>query len=72
MAGTSATIISGNPATSDNPCVRNCCLDDKNICMGCGRRLAEILEWHHADSDRRANIRLSAQNRIIQRQTLAR
>lgn len=57
------------PRAEDNPCVRNCCLDENNVCMGCGRRLAEILEWHHADADRRATIRLSAQSRLMQRQT---
>lgn len=50
-----------------NPCVRNCCLDEGNVCLGCGRRLPEILEWHHADSDRREQIRLAAQARQQQR-----
>ncbi len=27
------------------PCVRNCCLDDHDICMGCFRTLQEILAW---------------------------
>lgn len=50
-----------------SPCVRNCCLDEQNICLGCGRRLAEILEWHHADAQRRDVIRQSAQTRIQER-----
>nr|WP_254619459.1 DUF1289 domain-containing protein [Vibrio metschnikovii] len=25
-----------------SPCVRHCCLDDKDICIGCGRTLDEI------------------------------
>lgn len=54
--------------TDDNPCVRNCCLDGDNICLGCGRRLAEILEWHRADPERRAHIRLSARSRLLRRQ----
>jgi uncharacterized protein len=28
-----------------SPCVRNCCLDEDNVCMGCGRSLQEIVEW---------------------------
>jgi hypothetical protein len=28
-----------------SPCVRNCCLDDDNVCMGCGRLLEEIVQW---------------------------
>lgn len=54
--------------TNENPCARNCCLDDSNVCLGCGRRLAEILEWHHADPQRRAQIRQSAISRIAGRE----
>ena len=28
-----------------SPCVRNCCLDERNVCMGCGRTLEEIIAW---------------------------
>ena len=38
-----------------SPCVRNCCLDDANVCMGCGRSLAEIVVWGTAsDVDKTA------------------
>jgi predicted Fe-S protein YdhL (DUF1289 family) len=38
-----------------SPCVRNCCLDDDNVCMGCGRALAEIVQWGTAsDADKKA------------------
>lgn len=50
-----------------NPCVRNCCLDDDNICLGCGRSLPEILEWHHAGQQRHCQIRLAAQQRLASR-----
>ena len=30
----------------ESPCVRMCCLDEKDICLGCYRTLAEILEWN--------------------------
>ena len=36
-----------------SPCVRNCCLDDDDVCLGCGRRLDEILAWHNSDADGR-------------------
>jgi predicted Fe-S protein YdhL (DUF1289 family) len=46
------------PPPSDDlasPCVRNCCLDDDNVCMGCGRSLAEIVAWGAAsEADKRA------------------
>jgi hypothetical protein len=46
------------PANTDelaSPCVRNCCLDDDDVCMGCGRSLEEIVAWSAAsDADKRA------------------
>jgi predicted Fe-S protein YdhL (DUF1289 family) len=29
----------------DSPCVRNCCLDNNDICLGCARSLSEIVNW---------------------------
>jgi uncharacterized protein len=38
-----------------SPCVRNCCLDEDNVCMGCGRALHEIVAWGSAsDADKAA------------------
>ncbi|EWH08709.1 hypothetical protein DS2_16194 [Catenovulum agarivorans DS-2] len=28
-----------------SPCVRNCCLDSVDICIGCGRSIDEITGW---------------------------
>jgi len=36
-----------------SPCIKNCCLDDKDICLGCFRSLDEILQWHQASSSER-------------------
>lgn len=35
------------PAT---PCIRQCCLDDADECIGCGRTLDEIRDWHSVDA----------------------
>jgi uncharacterized protein len=52
---------------SESPCVRNCCLDQQDCCLGCGRLVQEIIEWHTADILRREQIlQLSAQ-RMAQR-----
>lgn len=40
----------------DSPCVRNCCLDDAEVCIGCGRHLQEILRWSQADASERQAI----------------
>jgi predicted Fe-S protein YdhL (DUF1289 family) len=50
-----------SPAQS--PCVRNCCLDDHLICLGCFRSLDEIKEWSVADSQRRRSILQNAVQR---------
>lgn len=47
-----------------SPCVRQCCLDDADECLGCGRTLDEIKGWHEADeSGRRAILDAAAQRR---------
>ena len=52
-----------------SPCVRNCCLDDDDVCLGCGRRLDEILAWHSADdSGRHAILVLAAERRAARSQ----
>lgn len=39
-----------------SPCVRNCCLDDADICVGCGRTLQEILVWGSAKPEEKRRI----------------
>ncbi|PKG97153.1 DUF1289 domain-containing protein [Paraglaciecola sp. MB-3u-78] len=39
-----------------SPCVRNCCLDDKDMCLGCFRMLDEILIWSNASSQQQVDI----------------
>jgi predicted Fe-S protein YdhL (DUF1289 family) len=36
-----------------SPCIRNCCLDDNDICLGCLRTLKEICAWANLDSKER-------------------
>ncbi|MDQ7072909.1 MAG: DUF1289 domain-containing protein [Gammaproteobacteria bacterium] len=31
--------------TPSSPCIRNCCLDSNDICLGCFRSIEEILKW---------------------------
>ncbi|SNY52746.1 Protein of unknown function [Arsukibacterium tuosuense] len=49
----------------ESPCVRNCCLDQQDCCLGCGRLLAEILEWHQASEQRKQQIIQLAQQRLL-------
>lgn len=41
--------------SADSPCVRICCLDEHNVCLGCGRTLDEIRDWSKMnDAEKRA------------------
>ncbi|MBU2180542.1 MAG: DUF1289 domain-containing protein [Gammaproteobacteria bacterium] len=46
------------------PCQRNCCLDQDDICLGCGRSLTEITGWHQADSAQKQQILELARQRL--------
>ena len=39
-----------------SPGVRNCCLDERDVCLGCGRSLDEIRVWSEADDAERLRI----------------
>jgi predicted Fe-S protein YdhL (DUF1289 family) len=46
-----------------SPCRRNCCLDESDVCMGCGRSIDEILRWNEASDTEREEILRSAERR---------
>jgi uncharacterized protein len=47
-----------------SPCVSVCCLDEDDICIGCGRTLDEIRRWSDMpDQDKRETLRCSAERR---------
>ncbi|WP_250654932.1 DUF1289 domain-containing protein [Alkalimarinus coralli] len=46
-----------------NPCVRNCCLDEQDICLGCFRSLDEILAWRKLTEEQRRAVMLEAKKR---------
>ncbi len=47
-----------------SPCVRICCLDDDNVCIGCGRTLDEIRRWSEMPEwDKREVLRQAAERR---------
>ncbi|MCX5747156.1 MAG: DUF1289 domain-containing protein [Proteobacteria bacterium] len=56
--------MSDERGISSSPCVRNCCLTDHDICVGCGRSLPEILEWSRADPPRRRVVLRLAEERL--------
>ncbi|MDB5813745.1 MAG: hypothetical protein JWN23_862 [Rhodocyclales bacterium] len=36
-----------------SPCIRICCLDENDVCLGCFRTLDEIKDWRAADNSTR-------------------
>lgn len=36
-----------------SPCIRNCCLNDQNVCLGCFRTLDEITGWQNTSNPNR-------------------
>jgi uncharacterized protein len=57
------TAMSDIDSPAQSPCIRNCCLDDNLICLGCFRSLEEIKEWGVVDDHRRRIILQSAKQR---------
>lgn len=52
--------------TISTPCVRNCCLNDKDVCLGCGRTLQEITGWRAmTEAQRQAIMRREEENRLL-------
>ncbi len=47
----------------ESPCIRNCCLDENDICMGCFRHINEIMQWSAADKDLKTKILKIAKQR---------
>jgi predicted Fe-S protein YdhL (DUF1289 family) len=50
-----------------SPCVRQCCLDQQDICLGCHRSLDEILAWHTMDQQQKSALLETLQQRAIAR-----
>jgi predicted Fe-S protein YdhL (DUF1289 family) len=47
-----------------SPCTRLCCLDDQDVCIGCGRTMTEICEWSLSTDERRLEIAGIARTRL--------
>lgn len=52
-----------NSSDIQSPCVRNCCLDDEDMCLGCFRVIDEILVWGKADNNQKAEILALSESR---------
>ena len=50
----------------ESPCVRKCCLDEKDICLGCFRSLTEITQWTLVDEEVRQEFLNNSVERRLQ------
>ncbi|MBI3917697.1 MAG: DUF1289 domain-containing protein [Betaproteobacteria bacterium] len=49
------------------PCVRNCCLDGDDICLGCYRSVSEIMHWSGASDEEKMEVLIRCRLRYKQR-----
>jgi len=47
----------------ESPCVRQCCLDGDDICVGCKRSMDEIMQWSSASDELKRQILLNCEQR---------
>lgn len=47
-----------------SPCVRNCCLNADDVCMGCGRLITEITGWTDFTAEQKRAVIAAASARI--------
>lgn len=58
--------------STQSPCVRNCCLDENEVCLGCGRLLEEILAWRRlSDAEREQILQLAYQRRMLRKRAIS-
>lgn len=50
----------------ESPCIRNCCLNEGDVCLGCFRHVDEIIEWGSANNGRREYILENAKKRRVE------
>ena len=49
--------------TCQSPCVRNCCLDDDDMCLGCFRYIQEITSWQSFSEQKKQQVIVACQQR---------
>jgi len=46
-----------------SPCIRNCCLNEDQVCLGCFRSVDEITSWNHLSNHERLQVLENSQQR---------
>ncbi len=53
--------------TPASPCIRQCCLDEQDICVGCFRTINEIIHWSASSNAEKIQIIERCKERKVQR-----
>ena len=48
-----------------SPCIRNCCLNEKDICLGCFRHIDEIITWQTCNKEEKIAILSKCEKRKV-------
>ncbi|MDB4837681.1 DUF1289 domain-containing protein [Marinomonas sp.] len=54
----------------ESPCIRNCCLDEEDVCVGCLRTLDDILRWQSTSSEEKLEVLARSKKRRMSKQML--
>ena len=66
ISASSDLSLSGEDAESvPSPCIRRCCLDGHDICLGCGRSREEIKGWKRLGKGERLALLAEADMRLL-------
>lgn len=57
--------MNSNKYHIESPCIRHCCLNDNDVCLGCFRSIEEITGWSQANAALRAQFLDNARQRSM-------
>ncbi|RKZ67536.1 MAG: DUF1289 domain-containing protein [Gammaproteobacteria bacterium] len=46
-----------------SPCVKDCCLDKQDVCLGCGHTVNEIIRWGDASEEEKLEMLVASKKR---------
>ncbi len=47
----------------NSPCIRDCCLNSEDICLGCWRHIDEIIAWQSYNQEEKRQVIHACQTR---------
>ncbi len=56
-----------NQEAVTSPCIRRCCLDDNDVCVGCCRTIDEIVGWSASSITEKRKIIVQCEERKAER-----